>query len=63
MNQSHDAKKRRGWLATTHPLVVRRLKQSDTAMPACEDHALRGDALRLTIIACMTPTAVDFLSA
>jgi len=23
MNQSHDAEKRRGWVATTHPLVAR----------------------------------------
>jgi len=25
INQSHDAEKRRGWVATTHPLVAREL--------------------------------------
>ena len=31
MNQSHDAEKRRGWVATTHPLVARGL----LFLPSC----------------------------
>ena len=53
MHQSHGAEKRRGWVATSHPLVAE--GYSGTAVPACDgqfstshEHTVHTDRLLYT---------------